>query len=120
MLESSLIEVLTRVARGLENLVETLSLAGPQPSTMVQAPASAGHWSAIANHLGRIADVLAPLPKDKVGTPYVAKRLGCTTVWVAEMVRLGRIPQSAIVPGTGNGKPWKFFFKEIDKWLESR
>ena len=50
----------------------------------------------------------------------VAKQLGCTTVWIAEMVRSGDIPKSCLVPGTGNGRPWKFYRAAIDRWLASR
>lgn len=68
----------------------------------------------------RIADHFDPPPPDKVGTPYVAERLGCTTVWVAEMVRIGQIPKSCVVEGTGNGKLWKFHRKRIDLWIQNR
>jgi hypothetical protein len=74
----------------------------------------------IAQSLVRIADALAPLPEEIVGTPYVAKRLGCTTVWVAEMVRRGEVPEGCLVPGTGTGKPWKFYRDKIDAWLTKR
>ena len=74
----------------------------------------------IATALERIADRLAPEPADIVGSGYVAERLGCTTVWVAEMARKGDIPKSCLVPGTGTGKPWKFYRGKIDQWLESR
>jgi predicted DNA-binding transcriptional regulator AlpA len=70
--------------------------------------------------LERIADVIAPSPTETVGTPYVAQKLGCTTVWVAEMVRKGQIPKSCLVAGTGVGKPWKFYRKQIESWLETR
>jgi hypothetical protein len=74
----------------------------------------------IAHSLMRIADAMAPEPEDIVGTPYIAKRLGCTTVWIAELVRRGDIPKSCLVPGTGNGKVWKFYREHIDRWLSSR
>ena len=74
----------------------------------------------VADSLARIADALDPPPPDIVGSRYVADRLGCTTVWVAEMVRDGVIPSRCIVPGTGTGKPWKFFRAKIDVWIESR
>jgi hypothetical protein len=70
--------------------------------------------------LTRLADTLAPVPQDVVGTPYVAKQLGCTVTWVAEMVRKGDVPQKCIVPGTGKGKPWKFYREQIDAWLARR
>lgn len=74
----------------------------------------------IAESLKRIADHLAPVPSELVGTPYVAERLGCTTVWVTEMIRNGQIPQRCVVPGTGDGKPWKFVRTRIDEWIKNR
>jgi len=74
----------------------------------------------IAESLDRIADHVDPPPDAIVGTPYIAKRLGCTTVWVAEMIRNGQIPKACIVTGTGNGKPWKFHRQQIDQWIASR
>jgi hypothetical protein len=74
----------------------------------------------IASDVKRIADVLDPEPPDLVGTPYLARQLGVTTTWIADMVRQGEIPASCLVPGTGNGKPWKFYRARIDQWLASR
>ncbi len=68
----------------------------------------------------RIADHFAPEPADVVGTPQVARQLGCTTVWIAEMARRGEIPKSCVVPGTGNGKPWKFYRRRVEDWLGKR
>jgi len=76
--------------------------------------------SSLAADLRRIANHFDPPPPDKVGSEYVAQKLGCTTTWIAELVRREEIPKSCIVPGTGNGKPWKFFRDRIDKWIESR
>ncbi len=59
-------------------------------------------------------------PPELVGTPYVAERLGCTTVWITQMIRSGDIPPNCVVPGTGNGKPWKFIRVRIDEWLKRR
>jgi len=70
--------------------------------------------------LRRIADHFNPPPPDKVGTPYVADRLGCTTVRITQLVRSGEIPADCVVPGTGDGKPWKFFRARIEDWLENR
>jgi hypothetical protein len=70
--------------------------------------------------LPRLADSIAPAPDDIVGTPHVAARLGCTVTWVAELVRNGEIPKSCVVPGTGAGKPWKFFRERIDQWIKTR
>jgi hypothetical protein len=74
----------------------------------------------IEHHLARIADHFDPPPPDKVGTTYVAAKLGCTTDWIAMMVRDGAIPPSCLVAGTGNGKPWKFYRARIDEWIEKR
>lgn len=68
----------------------------------------------------RVADHLSPEPGDVVGTPYIAERLACTTVWVTDMARNGQIPKNCILPGTGNGKPWKFHRRGIDEWLRNR
>lgn len=55
-----------------------------------------------------------------VGTPYVSERLGCTSIWITEMVRRGIIPPACVVPGTGDGKPWKFYRTRIDEWIRRR
>jgi hypothetical protein len=91
-----------RIAQALEKLIATPELAS------------------VATSFLRLADRFAPAPADVVGTPYVAERLGCTTVWVAELVRMGEIPKHCIVPGTGKGKVWKFYREKVDRWLESR
>lgn len=74
----------------------------------------------IQQTLVRLADHLAPEPENIVGTDYIAKRLDCTLVWVAEMVRKGDVPKHCIVPGTGNGKVWKFHRRRVDEWLNKR
>jgi hypothetical protein len=76
--------------------------------------------AAIVPLLARIADAVAPAPAAIVGTPYVANKLGCTTVWVAEMVRKGDIPRDCVVPGTGTGKVWRFYRDKIDAWVAGR
>lgn len=76
--------------------------------------------AALADHLLRIADHFDPPPPDKVGSDYVAARLGCTTTWIADQVRQGAIPASCVVVGTGNGKPWKFHRARIDEWINAR
>ena len=68
----------------------------------------------------RIAAHIAPEPGGVVGTPFLAERLGCTVVWAGEMARDGRVPKSCIVPGTGCGKPWKFYRMRIEDWLNKR
>lgn len=68
----------------------------------------------------RLAEHIVPEAADLVGTPFIAERLGCTTVWVSDMARNGVIPKACIVPGTGNGKPWKFHRRRIENWLDKR
>jgi hypothetical protein len=63
----------------------------------------------IASSLRQLTEALCPSSTDKVGSDYVSNKLGCTSVYVAEMARNKKIPSRCIVPGTGNGKPWKFF-----------
>lgn len=77
-------------------------------------------WEAMARSITRIADVLAPPPPGIVDSVYIARRLGCTTTWIADQARNGDIPRRCIVAGTGRGKPWKFHREWIDEWIESR
>src|SRR3954447_15798702 len=71
----------------------------------------------IAGSLRRLADAHAPDPGEQVGSTYLAKRLGVTTVYVAQMAREGTIPKSCVIPGTGDGKVWKFHRERIDRWI---
>jgi hypothetical protein len=71
----------------------------------------------IAVALERLADHLAPEPDNVVGTDYVAGKLGCTLTHVARLARDGGIPAGCIVPGCGDGRPWKFLRARIDNWL---
>ncbi len=68
----------------------------------------------------RLVDHFDPPPPDIVGTAYISGHLGCTAVWVTDMARNGQLPKSCIVPGIGNGKPWKFYRRHVDKWLATR
>ncbi len=68
----------------------------------------------------RIADRLAPPPSDIVDSRWIADRLGCTTTWIAELVRTGEIARECVLVGTGNGKPWKFHRPKIEQWLAAR
>jgi hypothetical protein len=74
----------------------------------------------IANSLKRIADHVDPPPPDLIGTDYISGKLGVTKVWVAKMAAEGMIPKNCIVPGTGIGKPWKFYRSKIDPWILMR
>jgi hypothetical protein len=74
----------------------------------------------IAAALERLADHLAPEPDNIVGTDYVARRMGCTPTHVTRLARDGSIPLSCVIPGCGDGRPWKFLRDRIDRWLEVR
>jgi hypothetical protein len=98
----------------------TVRLA-PQPDLVVpHLEESACHLAGLVQIFARVADAVAPQPGDLVGTPYVARRLGCTTVWVTEMIKKGRLPKNCVVPGTGSGKPWRLYKDRIDRWIETR
>jgi len=74
----------------------------------------------IASALERLAEHVAPQPGDIVGTPYVAHKLNCSTAWISQLIHDGTIPPHCIVAGTGNGKPWKLYRRQIDEWINSR
>ena len=74
----------------------------------------------IANDLRRIADHFDPPPSDIVDTPYIGHLLGVTTTRIAQLVRSGEIPKACIVPGTGDGRPWKFYRRRMEEWLAKR
>jgi hypothetical protein len=99
-------------------LLERLALAGERIAESLEAIRSDNHT--LAASVARLADHLAPTPSALVGTRHVAGALGQTTTWVADMARKGTIPKGCVVPGTGTGKPWKFYRDKIDAWLKSR
>jgi hypothetical protein len=70
--------------------------------------------------LKRIADHFDPPPSDIVDTPYIANRLGLTTARIAQLVRSGEIPKACVVPGSGNGRLWKFYRRRMEEWLAKR
>jgi hypothetical protein len=95
--------------------VEELGVTKLEPTFQDETP-----LQQVAEALMRIADHVSPPPPAVVGTPYVAQKLDCSTEWITEMIRTAEIPSHIIVPGTGNGKPWKLYRKKIDKWLKNR
>lgn len=113
-----LVNVLERIAVGIEQLNTILSEGGrvndPSPRRGEVA------WSSMAQSLARIADRLDPPPPEVIDSTFVAERLGCTTTWIADLARRHQIPVNCIVPGSGNGKPWKFYRMKIDAWLATR
>jgi hypothetical protein len=74
----------------------------------------------LADSVERLSAHFTPAQSEIVDSGYVAGKLGCTTTWVSEMSRAGRIPKMCVVPGTGKGKLWKFYRRKIDAWMESR
>ena len=90
------------------------------PQTLARLDRIADALEQMAEENRRIMSFVAPEPGDVVGTPFLAQQLGCTVVWAAEMARTGEIPKSCIVPGTGNGKIWKFYRRRIEEWINKR
>lgn len=84
------------------------------------ARTAADALTSIAEDVRRLANGLIPAPQDVVDSRHVADVLHCSTAWVSCLVRAGEIPKRCIVPGTGNGKPWKFHADEITAWCKSR
>jgi hypothetical protein len=74
----------------------------------------------IGSDLKRVADHFDPPPPDIIGTPHLARRLGCTPTWIAQLVRSGEIPKGCIVPGSGKGRQWKFYRRRVEEWLANR
>lgn len=72
----------------------------------------------IATDIRRVADTLSPTPPQKVGSDYIAQKLGCSKAWITELARDNRLPRCCVVQGTGNGKPWRFHRREVDHWIE--
>jgi hypothetical protein len=100
--------------------VERQAKAGERIADALERGALSPEWKSIAASLARLTNHLVPDAPAVVGTPYVSRRLGCSAVWVAEMVRLEQIPKGCLVQGTGNGRPWKFHRAKIDEWMASR
>jgi hypothetical protein len=113
---NKLLIILERIALAAERQAQ----AGERIAQALEKVAASAELGSVAASVTRLADRLAPEPSDVVDTAYVAGRLGCTTTWVAEMVRQHQIPRTCVVPGTGNGKIWKFYRARIDEWLASR
>ncbi len=79
-----------------------------------------GLIAALTDHTRAIQDlvaVLTPDVPDFVGTDYIARRLGCTTQWVAKMADNGDIPKICVAPKVSGGRIWKFHRDRIDAWL---
>jgi len=59
-------------------------------------------------------------PPEVVKSRFIAGRLGCSVKWVGDMARMGMIPKNCIVPGSEDGKQWRFYRSKIDKWLDRK
>lgn len=107
---------LARRLRLLEAVVS--QLAAPHTHTFSHS----NNWndSGIVAELRRIADHVDPPNLEVVGTSYVAERIGVTTKWVGDLVRTRKIPKFCICPKSGGGNYWRFWKKQIDKWIEER
>jgi hypothetical protein len=66
----------------------------------------------------RLADAVDPASEKIVDSRYVADKLGLkTTQAIRDQIKAGRIPQSCIVSGSGEGRLWKFHRDRIDEWI---
>ena len=101
-----------RKAQRVEGVTSTVGVAVEPISFAIPEAVDA-----IRDALKRIADHFDPPPPDVVDSVYVSQKLGCTTTWIADLARNGGIPPSCVVPGTGDGKPWKFYRVKIEKWI---
>jgi len=99
------LQVLLRLAQAAEGLAASVS--------QVNMPE-------VVSDVQRVLNDIAPPPSGVVGTEYVARSLGVSKTWVADLVRNGEIPASCIVPGTGNGRAWKFYRSKLDRWMSDR
>jgi hypothetical protein len=89
-------------------------------TTKVLAELLVAPLTSVAADVGRIANRLDPPPPDLVDTGYVAEKLGVSTKRISQLALAGELPAAAIVPGTGEGKPWRFYRSKVDPWIETR
>jgi hypothetical protein len=98
----------------------TASGIGPVTVVVELGPETLRVLAEVQADLRRLADHFDPPPPDIVDSPYIAALLGCTTTWIADQARNGTIPKICIVPGTGDGRPWKFYRRRMEEWLANR
>ncbi len=91
--------------------------ARPKEQSLEPPPADTG---GIARELRKLRRALRPAEPEIIGTPEVAKLAGVTTAAVRQWVESGAVPRNCIVPGSGNGTPWRFYRRRILKWLRTR
>lgn len=102
---------------------ESSSSEKENPQMVAESSDFAALVAALTDHTRAIGDLVATLsPKlpDMVGTDHIARRLGCTTQWVAKMAENGDIPKDCIAPKVSGGRIWKFHRDKIDAWLRER
>jgi len=95
-----------------------------QPMEMIASGSDiAALVAALTDHtraIGALVATLAPEVPDHVGTDYIARRLGCSTQWVAKLAENGDIPKACIAPKISGGRIWKFHREKIEAWLRER
>ena len=74
----------------------------------------------MATDISRLANHFDPPPPNVVDTQYVASEMSVSIAYVGELARKGEIPTNCLVPGSGEGKCWKFYRSRITKWIASR
>lgn len=121
---------MNQVSQILNAIGQAVPIVGPSPrpqdgsgamTVVIElGPESLRVLAEVQADLRRIADHFDPPPPDIVDTPYIAERLGVTTTRIAQMVREGEIPKSCIVPGSGDGRLWKFHRGQLEDWLAKR
>ena len=109
IMDQLVVAALERLAVAVEKIAHALDNINRSPQLNI-----------LADSVERLSAHFTPAQSEIVNSGYVAGKLGCTTTWVSEMTRAGRIPRKCVVPGTGKGKLWKFYRRKIDAWMESR
>jgi hypothetical protein len=101
----------------LNVVVEDGSKTNPVKVIVEFGPEALRAIAEVQASLLRIADHFDPPPPDVIDSRYLADRLGVSTTRIAQRVRGGSIPASCIVPGSGDGRLWKFHRRRIEEWL---
>ena len=109
--------------RGRPPFTETGSHCAEENPMIASVSDFAALVAALTDHtraIGALVATLAPEVPDHVGTDYIARRLGCSTQWVAKMAENGDIPNACIAPKISGGRIWKFHREKIEAWLRER
>lgn len=104
-----------------QNVVTAVADDGNKTNSVIEivelGPEALRAIAEVQASLRRIADHFDPPPPDVIDSRYLADRLGVSTTRIAQRVREGSIPASCIVPGSGDGRLWKFHRRRIEEWL---